>query len=488
MRFGTHFRTRLRAGVAGAMALLVALQMPSSATAATLVQISSDPYTNTSSMHKTQVEPDTFANGSTIVSAFQSGRFADGGSSNIGWATSTDNGATWIHGFLPGITTYDGGTFDRVSDPSVAYDAKHNTWMISSLPIVGSSGAAVAVSRSTTGGTAWANPVLVIRGTGLQFLDKDWIACDDTASSPYYGHCYVEWDLPSFLNVIYMSTSTDGGQTWSAPARTANHAIGIGGQPVVQPNGTVIVPIDNAFESNLLAFRSTNGGASWSSTVKVAALDSHLDAGGIRSGPLPSAEIDASGKVYVVWADCRFEASCSANDIVMSTSSDGVTWSAVTRIPIDAVGTGVDHFLPGLGVDKTTSGTRARLGLTFYYYPHTNCTTATCQLDVGFVSSTNGGASWSATSRLAGPMTTTWLANTTQGYMVGDYISTSIAGGTAHPVFALASAPSGSLYHEAMFAPIGGLPLTGGALTTQDDPVLSTTSDYATRVWPATAF
>src|SRR5437588_8151189 len=42
-------------------------------------QISSDPFTNTTSQHQTEVEPSTFAYGSTIVSLFQSGRFAVGG-------------------------------------------------------------------------------------------------------------------------------------------------------------------------------------------------------------------------------------------------------------------------------------------------------------------------------------------------------------------------------------------------------------------------
>src|SRR5690242_20076228 len=89
-----------------------------SAHATSPVQISTDPFTNTSSQHQTEVEPDTFAFGSTIVAAFQSGRFSDGGSSDIGWATSRDSGATWTKGFLPGITVYSGGgTFDRVSDP-----------------------------------------------------------------------------------------------------------------------------------------------------------------------------------------------------------------------------------------------------------------------------------------------------------------------------------------------------------------------------------
>ena len=65
-----------------------------------LTQISSDPYTNITSNHKTQVEPDTFAFGKTIVATFQSGRFFDGGASNIGFATSTNAGETWTHGFL----------------------------------------------------------------------------------------------------------------------------------------------------------------------------------------------------------------------------------------------------------------------------------------------------------------------------------------------------------------------------------------------------
>src|SRR5437868_5396467 len=98
-----------------------------------LTQISSDPYHNKTSNHKTEVEPDTFAFGNTIVSAFQVGRFFDGGGSNIGWATSTNAGETWTHGFLPGTTVFVGGIYQRASDASVAYDAKHGVWIISWL-------------------------------------------------------------------------------------------------------------------------------------------------------------------------------------------------------------------------------------------------------------------------------------------------------------------------------------------------------------------
>jgi BNR repeat protein len=481
MSVSSHYRRRVSTGVfltlvALILALVFALTSRNFTFAAvSIVQISSDPYTNTTSQHQTEVEPDTFSFGSTIVSAFQVGRFTDGGSSNIGWATSTNGGSTWTNGFLPGITKIvnPANRYDRVSDPSVAYDAMHNVWLISSLAIKTGTGsvvgAAVIVSRSTNGGLTWNNPVVVKAASSTANLDKNWSVCDDTSSSPFYGHCYTEWDNNGAGNRIQMSTSTDGGVTWGTSKRTANSATGLGGQPVVQPNGTVIVPIDNANETSVLAFTSTNGGTSWGSTVTVSPISSHTVAGSLRSGPLISAEIDGSGKVYVVWQDCRFESGCSANDLVMSTSTNGTTWTAVKRIPANTVGSGVDHFIPGLAVDKATSGSTAHLVLAFNYYPVSNCTAATCQLNVGYVSSTDGGSHWTSTTNITGPMTLSWLPNTTQGRMVGDYMSTSFSGGTARPVFAVAAVPSGGsncgaagvTCHETMDTVVTGLTSKG---------------------------
>src|SRR3954454_10971568 len=110
-----------------------------------LTRGSSDPFTNATSKHRTEVEPDTFAFGQTIVSTFQVGRFFDGGGSAIGFATSTNSGATWTRGFLPGITKFQGGgPFDRASDAAVAFDPRHNVWMISSLALSESGGGAGA--------------------------------------------------------------------------------------------------------------------------------------------------------------------------------------------------------------------------------------------------------------------------------------------------------------------------------------------------------
>lgn len=441
----------------------------------TLTEISSDPFTVPPGQHATEVEPHVLANGSTLVSAFQTGRIAPGGATAIGWATSTDGGNTWAHGFLPGLTSGNGGgPYSAASDPAVAYDAKHGVWIVASLPISNNSETpAVVVNRSTDGGFTWDNAVSV--GPKVISSDKNWIVCDSTSTSPFYGNCYVEWDNPDAGDEIFMSTSTDGGLTWGPATATANHSFGIGGQPLVQPNGTVVVPIET---SGMSAFTSTNGGSSWSAPVTISNIQTHLDAGGIRSGPLPSAAVDGAGTVWVVWEDCRFRAKCFTNDLVYSTSSDGVHWSAVTRIPIDATTSTVDHFIPGIGIDPETSGATAHVAITYYFYPQSKCTQSTCRLAVSFISSHNSGTTWNKPVRLTGAMHLPWLPNSQNGLMVGDYIATVFNNGIPHGVFAVAAAKSGSTFDEAMFTAQGlTVPETGPQLSSAGDKPLHHLSD-----------
>jgi hypothetical protein len=476
-----HTRTVRAVGLIAPAAAAIVLFAGSTAYAnVTVTQVSHDIYTDAQAQHNTEVEPDTFTFGSTIVSAFQVGRVSGGGASNIGWATSTNGGATWTHGYLPGITTNGGGTFGQASDASVAFDAMHNVWLISSLGISGSS-VVVLTSRSTDGGLTWGNPVTTATGSN----DKNWIVCDNTATSPFYGHCYTEYDISSSGDSIRMRTSTNGGASWGAALAPNGGANGLGGQPVVRPNGTVLVPYEST-SNTIRSFRSIDGGASWRATVLVSSVSHHTDAGGLRAGFLPTAEIDSAGTAYVAWSDCRFRSGCPANDIVMSKSTSETTWAAPTRVPIDATTSTVDHFVPGIAIDRTTSGTSARIGLTYYFYPVSSCTASTCQLDVGFISSTNGGSTWSAATQLAGPMTLSWLPNTSQGRMFGDYISTSIVpAGNAYPVVPIGNAPTGSTFDLAMYVPTGGLAITGGAASAVTGPTYATSSRSATA--PAAA-
>jgi hypothetical protein len=404
-----------------------------------LVKISTDSFHNSDSQHKSEVEPDTYSWGSTMVAAFQVARINEGGGADLGFATTTDGGKTWTQGSLPGLTVnYKKGPNSAASDASVVYDAKHGEWLISSLPI-GNSGDNVAVSRSKDG-LHWDNPVPVDSSGGD---DKNWITCDNNAKSPFYGNCYSEW--AGFA--VMMSTSTDGGKTWGAPKTSADQVGGSGAEPLVLPNGTVVVPF---LGNEMQGFTSTDGGTSWNKSFIISSVNTFQDNSGVRSSglPFPSTGIDKSGKIYVVWSDCSFRKNCSTNDIVMSTSTNGTKWTKAVRIPIDPLTSTVDHFIPGLGVDKDSSG---HLTTTYLYFPKSSCSGNACELNVGFTTSTDGGKTWTKGKQLAGPMKITWLPQTFSGPMLADYLSTSYVNGNPFGVFMVAKAPSGSTLNQAAY-------------------------------------
>src|SRR5438132_4561114 len=113
--------------------------------------------------------------------------------------------------------------------------------------------------------------------------------------------------------------------------------------------------------------------------VLVYAAVSHGPKGGVLAGvPLRSAETDTTGKAYVVWSDCRFELRCNASDLVLSTSTDGLNWTSVKRIPIAPLRSGFVVFIPGLAAAQRTTAAPAHLARTSYSYPEANSFPATC--------------------------------------------------------------------------------------------------------------
>lgn len=398
--------------------------------------------------HSTIAEPDSLSSGNTVVTAFQSGRFRDGGAVNTGWATSRDGGRTWRSGILPSLTVNSrpGGRWQRASDPVVAYDAAHGTWLIASLALTTGEAAAVVVSRSPDGIT-WSAPVTVIEApwqTNL-LLDKEWIVCDNGSTSPHRGSCYATYSDFRTTRLEFQA-SRDGGLTWSPQVSAPDNA-GRGSilgrwapapQPVVQPDGDLIVPFYD--ETRVASVRSADGGRSFSTSVTVAPT-TFKPTPDLRAPPLPSAEVDEEGTVYVVWPDCRSRLQCGFNDLVLSRSSDGITWSPASRIPAGPRSSRADFVIPGIGVDRVSG----RLAVAYYAYRGGEF------LDVGFISSPNGGRTWRPPRRLnAQTMRLDWIAQA-GGAMVGDYISTSWAGGRAIAVFALASFQRGG-FDQPLFA------------------------------------
>ena len=404
-------------------------------------RLSVDASANPASQHETAVEPDDLAWGSTVVAAFQLGRYERGAASNIGTAVSTDAGRTWRRAVLPGLTVESAppGSWSAASDPTVAYDAAHGVWLVGALTVAQGT-SAVAVSRSPDG-LHWSAPVVVATGP---ILDKDWFACYDGAASPHRGRCYATYTDDAREQTVVQS-SDDGGLTWSEPVRA--DATLVGTQPLLRPDGTLVIVAGDyqgaaGLNGSIVSLVSTDGGATFSRST-IAPLHAH-PGGPLRAISLPSAAVDAAGTFEAAWHDCGLRPACTGNDLVLSSSGDGVTWSPPARM---ATGPG-EAFLPGLGADPARPG---HLGLV--YATWLGACPAACRLAVRFVSSDDAGATWSAPQRLSTqPVEMSWLARSEGGRMVGDYFSTAYAGGRWIPVYALATSPLRGRLREAIFA------------------------------------
>ncbi|MBA3717112.1 MAG: exo-alpha-sialidase [Actinobacteria bacterium] len=410
------------------------------------VRVSFDPYHNADSQHQAQVEPDNISAGSTLVNTFQSGRYFDGGASNIGWATSTDGGATWEKGFLPGITQFSAppGPYPRVSDPAVAYDAAHGVFMIASLAFSPTDNAFL-ISRSTDG-TSWDLPVTALRSDIDLEFDKEWIACDNWDSSPYRGQCYMTY-ADFGRNRLLTLTSVDGGLTWGPPVPSPVFGTDSlnGAQPAITPDGDLTILFSG--RTSLGQSISADGGATFTGAFKI--VDQLFrDVPRMRTSPFPTVEVGADGTIYAAWNDCRRRANCNGADIVFIHSTNLRTWTSPVRVPTGP--TSRMYFLPGLGADPETAG---HVGIV--YYEMQSCL---CKLDASFIFSSDGGATWGKPQRLnARAIKLAWIARTTLGLMVGDYFSTSFIYGKPLPVLALAGPPVGSSLREAMFVTVRGI-------------------------------
>jgi hypothetical protein len=435
-------------GVGSTMTQSVAVgTVPSAALAAV------DPTTISGAEHQTVVEPTTAVSNNTIVSTYQVGRYAAqaSGAAGVGYATSTDGGATWTRGVLPGtsVVSTPAGSCQRVVNMIVAHDDAHGMWIITShcQILSGSTWIYDSVTVSTSSdGLSWGMPTILAQGDQP---DKGWVTCDNTPTSPFYGRCYLLYSSQSMNKLFQAVHSDDGGATWSLPVGTTSNATGYDVNPVVRPDGTVVVLATQNNLNDVVAFRSTDGGATWSDPITITTIQKHTLTAGLRTRSKPSAAVDAAGTVYVSWYDCRFRSGCTSNDIVWTSSSDGITWGPIQRIPVDPVTSTVEHFVASLGVAPGTAGATAKLSVVFYEMSDAACTASTCLIDAVTTVSNDGGQTWAPIAKLnATSMKVGWLPNTTLGHMLSDYDNVAYVGGVPVAGIVIANPLAGSTAND----------------------------------------
>jgi hypothetical protein len=162
----------------------------------------------------------------------------------------------------------------------------------------------------------------------------------------------------------------------------------------------------------------------------------------MRTGGLPSAAIDPStGRMYAVWQDTRFNPS-GLNDIVMSTSADGQTWTA-PRVVNPRVA-GLDRFTPAV----------AAAGGSVYITYRTRAANGTAPtVSEDYLSSADGGRTFGFERQVGPPTVLQYAAVSDEApppvAFLGDYMGLAATSREIELAWCVASTPSvAELYHQ----------------------------------------
>jgi BNR repeat-like domain len=390
---------------------------------------------------------------SHLIAVFQQDRWSNGGARGLATAVSADGGSTWTEPAPPhfstcaGGTAANGGAYDRASDPWVSIGPDGRAYQVSLSVNAAQTISAILASTSTDDGATWSEPATIQRDNSpnhFVFNDKESVTADPHTA----GTAYVVWDRSRFpsdsanANAInsfafrgdpMFSKTTDGGLTWSTPARISpqnNNMFTIGNQIAVLPDGTLVdvfhygkgSGLDQPNASLTGVARSTDGGKTWSKPIRISnnpvVNDVDPDTGfPLRTGAdigggLPDIAVDPhSGALYVVWEDSRF--SGTHNDIALSKSTDGgLTWSAPQKV--NQTPSPVEAFTPM--VDVLPDGTVA----VTYYDIRNNTPAPGLATDYFAAVSHDGGATWTE-SQITPTSFDDTTAPVSRGYFLGDY-------------------------------------------------------------------
>ncbi|PHP87201.1 hypothetical protein CFB52_022340 [Burkholderia sp. AU18528] len=413
------------------------------------------------------------ANPNNMIGVWQQDRWSNGGAHGLVAGYTFDAGATWARTPQPFSACAPGGLkYERASDPWVSFGPDGTAYSVSISFNQSNNGNAVGASVSTDGGQTWSSPAVLIANdepTTQFFNDKESV----TANPVKAGTAYAVWDrleLPNgnpyanlhtqaYRGPTLFSKTTDGGKTWSAAKVIVNvpsRQQTIGNQIVVDPKSGTLYDFFDLIQPPFgkVAFvKSTDDGATWTKPRIIAGLQTvgvtDPNTGEpVRTGDIiPEPAIDpASGQLYVVWQDSRFNGG-TYDEIAISTSKDGgATWSAPQQVNTP---TGRPAFNPSVRVDNAGA-----VMVTYYDFRDLQAGNTTT-LPTGFWRkiSHDGGATFADERRVGGPFDMK-LAPNAGGFFIGDYQGLDVMPSSSfHPFFVQTSAGNLTNRTDVFFAP-----------------------------------
>jgi hypothetical protein len=405
----------------------------------------------------------------------------------LGIRVSTDGGLTFqprVNIAPPaGYSTTQGG------DSSLGYDSQGRLfWTFLLLNTsVGGFDVFVAQCNPTTGAVLAGYPVNVTSAAGVindngvtHSHDKDWLAVDSFAASPFRDRLYVVWtDFQPGGSTILTSFSTDQGATWSAATTLSVSAEGFvwPSQNTVAPNGDVYAAYHSqtgytgtcgsggtgcnpdGTSGRIYVLRSTNGGTSYPQKKTAFAAGAADITFNVQSGPrtIPNAifwlqgsvqprilaDPLTAGRIYVIANDQPNSTDFADVDIVISTDN-GNNWSAPAHVDSGAAGT--FQVMPSAAIDPITGCI-----VVTYYDNRNNAKNAAGNflLDVFATRSSDGGVTFSPDFQINtssfdpdlnascryGPSSGCGTVDTNTTLRIGEYNGVAIGGGPAFTVW-----------------------------------------------------
>jgi hypothetical protein len=281
---------------------------------------------------------------------------------------SNNGGTTWccnssdpthLGTLIPGVTHLTGGPYDAGGDPALAFDSKGVVYYAGLGFNRASAPNTVTVNKGTfasDGHVSWSAPTFINATTSPSvFNDKEWIAADANAASPFRDRVYVSWTRFLFnptsgtyvQSPIFFASSSNGGRTFTAPKSISGNVLyDQGSRPVVGPDGSLYVFFEGstrlATASSTYVVKSTDGGASWGKPRAISTLvdSAVLRDTAFRDNSFPAAAAAPNGDLYATWTTMIDGASTA---VYSKGTNGGTTWSPPARLFVSASRTAIGY-------------------------------------------------------------------------------------------------------------------------------------------------